>query len=34
MKERKLVVLLCGGDKSNQKRDIKKAQKLKEEYDV
>jgi putative addiction module killer protein len=34
MKERKLVVLLCGGDKSNQKRDIKKAQKLKEEYNV
>jgi putative addiction module killer protein len=34
MKERKLIVLLFGGDKSNQKRDIKKAQKLKEEYGV
>ena len=34
MKGKKLIVLLCGGDKSDQKRDIKKAQKLKEEYDV
>jgi putative addiction module killer protein len=32
--EARLVVLLCGGDKATQKRDIKRAQKLKEDYDV
>jgi putative addiction module killer protein len=33
-RERRLIVLLCGGDKTTQKRDIKRAQKLKEDYDV
>jgi len=28
----KVTLLLCGGDKSSQKRDITKAKKLKEEY--
>lgn len=28
----KVILLLCGGDKSGQKRDITKAKKLKEEY--
>ncbi len=34
IRERRLVVLLCGGDKATQKRDIRRALKLKEEYDV
>ena len=29
----RLVVLLCGGDKSSQRRDIDRAKKLKDEYD-
>ena len=31
---RRIIVLLCGGDKTTQKRDIRRALKLKEEYDV
>ena len=31
-KGKKLVLLLCGGDKSSQKKDIKLAKELKEEY--
>lgn len=34
MKGSQLVILLCGGSKSSQKRDITRARKLKEEYDV
>ena len=34
MKGKQLVILLCGGDKSRQKRDIARARKLKDEYDV
>lgn len=34
MKGNQLVILLCGGSKSNQKRDITRARKLKDEYDV
>ncbi len=34
MKGKQLVILLCGGDKSNQRRDIARASKLKDEYDV
>jgi len=34
MKGKTLIVLLCGGDKSDQKRDIQRAQKLRKEYDV
>lgn len=34
MKKNKLVILLCGGNKSTQKRDIARARKLKEEYDA
>jgi putative addiction module killer protein len=34
MKGKKLVILLCGGDKSRQKRDFARARKLKDEYDV
>ena len=34
MKGGQLVILLCGGSKSSQKRDIVRARKLKEEYDV
>jgi putative addiction module killer protein len=34
MKGKQLVILLCGGDKSNQKRDIARARKLRNEYDV
>ncbi len=33
-KENRFVILLCGGSKSSQKRDIAQARKLKEEYDV
>jgi putative addiction module killer protein len=31
-KGKKLVLLLCGGDKSTQRKDIKLAKELKEEY--
>jgi len=34
MKGKQLVIFLCGGDKSRQKRDIARARKLKDEYDV
>jgi putative addiction module killer protein len=34
MKGKQLVILLCGGSKSGQKRDIARARKLKDEYDV
>ena len=34
MKGKQLVILLCGGDKSNQKRDIARARKLRDDYDV
>jgi len=34
IRERQLIVLLCGGDKTTQRRDIKRAQKLKEDYGV
>jgi len=34
MKGKQLIVLLCGGSKSSQKRDIARARKLKDEYDV
>ena len=34
MKDNQLVILLCGGSKSSQKRDITRARKLKDEYDV
>ena len=34
MKSKRLVILLCGGDKSRQQRDITRAQKLRAEYDV
>jgi len=34
LKGRQLVILLCGGSKSSQKRDIARAIKLKDEYDV
>ncbi len=34
MKGKLLVTLLCSGDKSNQKRDIARARKLRDEYDV
>jgi len=30
-KEKKIIVLLCGGDKSTQSKDIKKARKLEKE---
>ena len=34
MKGKQLVILLCGGSKSSQKRDIARARKLKDEYNV
>jgi len=34
IKDNQLVILLCGGSKSSQKRDITRARKLKDEYDV
>ncbi len=34
MRGSQIVVLLCGGSKSSQKRDITRARKLKEEYHV